>query len=407
MRALRRRAKGRRGGCEPARHHGPEAAYRGVGGIFQSRVARCTANARGHALADGMRALALDAATVPTHASRAIVHAPGPRVGAARLDPRPPFVVYGFRDKRRDGRRDVRLVSPRRGDATASRVMTSHVAAALIAWRWLVEAEEQTPWPSIVGEEARWATVLELTLAKIAPLADALSGRSDRRRTSSRGWSWRPWRFKGAAGDGGRVRRRARAHAQASGCDGEDRGRGRAGTGEERVRQGAGAAQAATKLDVLRQCLEAPARRARWPRVGPRQAPDGERVARTARGGTGGRAGSAVLARRRRGGGVWIRGVGPGSRPRRGGVPPPWLSDASAVADVVGAALNALRFVLMREGGSGPAEGSPPAGAWARRRELIDTARRRRRSGRGNGWRSATTGRAGGRREWGSTTCSR
>ena len=49
------------GGYDPARHHGPEAAYRGVGEFF--KVA-CDAmhgeRAGGHALADGMRALALD-----------------------------------------------------------------------------------------------------------------------------------------------------------------------------------------------------------------------------------------------------------------------------------------------------------------------------------------------------------
>ena len=66
----------------------------------------------------------------------------------------------------------------------------------------------------------------------------------------------------------------------------------------------------------------------------------------------------------------------PGSRPARGvGSTPAWLRDASAVADVVGAALNALRFVLMREGGLGPEwKGSAPAGAWPRRRELLDAA---------------------------------
>ena len=99
-------------------------------------------------------------------------------------------------------------------------------------------------------------------------------------------------------------------------------------------------------------------------------------MARTARGGTGGRAGSAVLAAVAAVESRIAHALDPGSRPRRGvGATPAWLSDASAVADVVGAALNALRFVLMREGGSGPAwKGSPPAGAWARRRELIDTA---------------------------------
>ena len=133
------------------------------------------------------------------------------------------------------------------------------------------------------------------------------------------------------------------------------------------------------RLDVLRQCLEAPAPSGAvaamlvtlvkremenaWPeRPGEEQADEPARPFLPA-------AVAAVESQ-------IAHALDPGSRPRRGvGATPAWLSDASAVADVVGAALNALRFVLMREGGSGPAwKGSPPAGAWARRRELIDTA---------------------------------
>lgn len=171
-----------RAGCEPAsRHHGPEAAYRGVGEFF--KVA-CDAmhgeRAGGHALADGMRALALDPRHLfrPTPRGRLCTHPDHEwvlqRLGT--LDHLLSFTDFATNDETRDETSQwfARDEATRQSLASST---TSHVAAALIAWRWLVEAEEQTPWPSIVNEGSPLGDGCScLTLAKIAPLADALVG---------------------------------------------------------------------------------------------------------------------------------------------------------------------------------------------------------------------------------------
>ena len=184
MRALRRGGRGgpERAGCEPApRHHGPEAAYRGVGEFF--KVA-CDAmhgeRAGGHALADGMRALALDPRRLfrPTPRGRLCTHPDHEwvlqRLGT--LDHLLSFTDFATNDETSDETSQwlARDEATRQSLASST---TSHVAAALIAWRWLVEAEEQTPWPSIVNEGSPLGDGCScLTLAKIAPLADALVG---------------------------------------------------------------------------------------------------------------------------------------------------------------------------------------------------------------------------------------
>ena len=375
-----------RAGCEPAsRHHGPEAAYRGVGEFF--KVA-CDAmhgeRAGGHALADGMRALALDPRRLfrPTPRGRLCTHPDHEwvlqRLGT--LDHLLSFTDFATNDETSDETSQwlARDEATRQSLASST---TSHVAAALIAWRWLVEAEEQTPWPSIVNEGSPLGDGCScLTLAKIAPLADALVG-SERS----------PTHFVSGLELASLAFRRA-PQGMEDGCV----------AGRELMRKlqvvmartaDAGARELARKafvralalhrprrrLDVLRQCLEAPAPSGAvaamlvtlvkremenaWPeRPGEEQADEPARPFLPA-------AVAAVESQ-------IAHALDPGSRPRRGvGATPAWLSDASAVADVVGAALNALRFVLMREGGLGPEwKGSAPAGAWPRRRELLDAA---------------------------------
>ena len=182
MRAFRRRDRNARG-SEPARHHGPDVGYRGVGEFFKVATnAMHGERAGGHALADGMRALALDPRRLfrPTPRGRLCVHPDHEwvlrRLGT--LDHLLSFTTFATNDETDDLTSD--WLAKEGDEQTRTNLATrttSHVAAALIAWSWLVEAEERTPWPSIVHEGSPLGDgCTSLTLANIAPLAVALIG---------------------------------------------------------------------------------------------------------------------------------------------------------------------------------------------------------------------------------------
>ena len=164
------------GGSEPARHHGPDVGYRGVGEFFKVATnAMHGERAGGHALADGMRALALDPRRLfrPTPRGRLCVHPDHEwvlrRLGT--LDHLLSFTTFATNDETDDLTSD--WLAKEGDEQTRTNLATrttSHVAAALIAWSWLVEAEERTPWPSIVHEGSPLGDgCTSLTLANIAP----------------------------------------------------------------------------------------------------------------------------------------------------------------------------------------------------------------------------------------------
>mmetsp|Transcript_1580 Transcript_1580/g.6178 ORF Transcript_1580/g.6178 Transcript_1580/m.6178 type:complete len:274 (+) Transcript_1580:573-1394(+) len=232
MRAFRRRdrnARGIRTGAAPRPRRRVPRRRR----VFQSRDKRDARRTRGGARARGRdaRAGAGPAAAVPTHASRAIVRAPGPRVGASQArDPRPPAVVHDLRDKRRDGGLDERLVSQGRRRTNADKPRHAHdVARRRRAHR--VE----------LARRGRGTNALAVHRARGKPAGRRVHESDAGEHRAPRGGAHRvgaiadalrlgagagvPGVSKGASGGGGRVHRGARAHAQASGGDGEDGGR--------------------------------------------------------------------------------------------------------------------------------------------------------------------------------------
>jgi len=372
------------GGSEPARHHGPDVGYRGVGEFFKVATnAMHGERAGGHALADGMRALALDPRRLfrPTPRGRLCVHPDHEwvlrRLGT--LDHLLSFTTFATNDETDDLTSD--WLAKEGDEQTRTNLATrttSHVAAALIAWSWLVEAEERTPWPSIVHEGSPLGDgCTSLTLANIAPLAVALIG-SERSPThfvsglelASLAFRRAPQGVEDGCIAGHELMRKLQV-VMARTADADAR---------ELARKGFCRALAThrprRRLDALRRCLEAPPPSGAvaamlvtlvkremenaWPETpGEEQADEPARPFLPA-------AVSAVESQIA----VALDREGSRQRQRRAA----WLGDASAVADVVGAALNALRFVLMRESGCvGPAwKGCEPAGAWRRRREIVD-----------------------------------
>ena len=355
------------------RHHGPGVGYGGVGPFFHAAVdATYGQRDGGYALADGMKALALDPRHLfrPNTRGRLCTHPDHDWVLERLGDLRHALSFKDFACNVETGNEPIGLDESDTSAVTKTTV--SYVATALIVWRWLVECEETTPWPEVVkpgGPLGDGCT--DLTVAQIAPLANALIA-SERSPTHfSSGLELAALAFRRApcgVEDGcvaGHELMRKLQVVMARTADSVARESARLGfvraLALHRPRR---------RLDVLRQCLDAPppssavaamlltlvtkeTERA-WPgKAGEKQPDEPQRPFLPA-------AVASVEAQ-------IALALDPGSKPGRAA---PWLTDSACAADVIGAALNALRFVLMREG-CNVERMEPPSGAWIRKNEIL------------------------------------
>ena len=358
---------------DEGRHHGPGVGYGGVGPFFHAAVdATYGQRDGGYALADGMKALALDPRHLfrPNTRGRLCTHPDHDWVLERLGDLRHALSFKDFACNVETGNEPIGLDESDTSAVTKTTV--SYVATALIVWRWLVECEETTPWPEVVkpgGPLGDGCT--DLTVAQIAPLANALIA-SERSPTHfSSGLELAALAFRRApcgVEDGcvaGHELMRKLQVVMARTADSVARESARLGfvraLALHRPRR---------RLDVLRQCLDAPppssavaamlltlvtkeTERA-WPgKAGEKQPDEPQRPFLPA-------AVASVEAQ-------IALALDPGSKPGRAA---PWLADSACAADVIGAALNALRFVLMREG-CNVERMEPPSGAWIRRGEIL------------------------------------